>query len=104
MWRKQLKSIRFLKPEATQYSSSLNISIHTIFPFLGFYVMVSVVALGCHPDDVESGCFGTLALYRKNNAVVSDAVRCLARFRAYQMRRLGGAVEAFQVVNGFWRS
>ncbi len=27
--------------------------------------MVSVVAVGCHPDDVESGCFGTLALYKK---------------------------------------
>lgn len=32
--------------------------------------MVSVVAIGCHPDDVESGCFGTLALYRKRKAEV----------------------------------
>jgi LmbE family N-acetylglucosaminyl deacetylase len=32
--------------------------------------MVSIVAVGCHPDDVESGCFGTLALYRKNGATV----------------------------------
>jgi Uncharacterized proteins, LmbE homologs len=32
--------------------------------------MVSVVAVGCHPDDVEWGCFGTLALYRKHGAEV----------------------------------
>ena len=32
--------------------------------------MVSIVAVGCHPDDVESGCFGTLALYRKKKANV----------------------------------
>ena len=32
--------------------------------------MVSVVAVGCHPDDVERGCFGTLALYRKHCAEV----------------------------------
>jgi LmbE family N-acetylglucosaminyl deacetylase len=32
--------------------------------------MVSVVAIGCHPDDVEFGCFGTLALYGKRNADV----------------------------------
>jgi LmbE family N-acetylglucosaminyl deacetylase len=32
--------------------------------------MVSVVAVGCHPDDVEFGCFGTLALYRKKKADV----------------------------------
>jgi LmbE family N-acetylglucosaminyl deacetylase len=32
--------------------------------------VLSVVAVGCHPDDVESGCFGTLALYRKNGAHV----------------------------------
>ncbi len=32
--------------------------------------MVSIVAVGCHPDDVESGCFGTLALYNKNGAAV----------------------------------
>lgn len=32
--------------------------------------MVSVIAVGCHPDDVESGCFGTLALYRKMKADV----------------------------------
>lgn len=32
--------------------------------------MVSVVAIGCHPDDVEFGCFGTLALYRKRKADV----------------------------------
>jgi LmbE family N-acetylglucosaminyl deacetylase len=32
--------------------------------------MVSVVAVGCHPDDVEWGCFGTLALYRKRDAEV----------------------------------
>ncbi len=32
--------------------------------------MVSVVAVGCHPDDVESGCFGTLTLYRKMKADV----------------------------------
>jgi LmbE family N-acetylglucosaminyl deacetylase len=30
--------------------------------------MLSVVAVSCHPDDVESGCFGTLALYRKSGA------------------------------------
>lgn len=33
--------------------------------------MVSVVAVGCHPDDVEGGCFGTLALYRKRGANVT---------------------------------
>jgi LmbE family N-acetylglucosaminyl deacetylase len=33
--------------------------------------MVSVVAVGCHPDDVESGCFGTLALYKKRKADVT---------------------------------
>jgi LmbE family N-acetylglucosaminyl deacetylase len=32
--------------------------------------MVSVVAISCHPDDVESGCFGTLALYTKKKADV----------------------------------
>jgi LmbE family N-acetylglucosaminyl deacetylase len=32
--------------------------------------MVSVVAIGCHPDDVEFGCFGTLALYRRRKADV----------------------------------
>jgi LmbE family N-acetylglucosaminyl deacetylase len=32
--------------------------------------MTSVVAIGCHPDDIESGCFGTLALLRKNGANV----------------------------------
>ncbi|MCW4001419.1 MAG: PIG-L family deacetylase [Candidatus Bathyarchaeota archaeon] len=29
------------------------------------------MAVGCHPDDVESGCFGTLALYRKRNVDVT---------------------------------
>ena len=33
--------------------------------------MVSVVAVGCHPDDVEGGCFGTLALYKKRGAKVT---------------------------------
>jgi LmbE family N-acetylglucosaminyl deacetylase len=32
--------------------------------------LLSVVAVGCHPDDIESGCFGTLTLYRKNGANV----------------------------------
>jgi LmbE family N-acetylglucosaminyl deacetylase len=34
--------------------------------------MVIVVAIGAHPDDVEGGCFGTLAKYKKagNNIVI----------------------------------
>lgn len=37
----------------------------------------------------------------KEGALASDAVRCLARYRAYQIRHYGGEIEAFQVVN--WR-
>ena len=33
--------------------------------------MVVVVAIGAHPDDIEGGCFGTLAKYKKaGNEVV----------------------------------
>ena len=34
--------------------------------------MVVVVAIGAHPDDVEGGCFGTLAKYKKagNDVVI----------------------------------
>jgi LmbE family N-acetylglucosaminyl deacetylase len=32
--------------------------------------LVSIVAVGCHPDDVEFGCYGTLALYRRRKADV----------------------------------
>jgi LmbE family N-acetylglucosaminyl deacetylase len=35
-------------------------------------VLVVVAAIGCHPDDVEGGCFGTLAKYKKagNDVVI----------------------------------
>ena len=32
--------------------------------------MVSVLAVGAHPDDIEAGCAGTLALHKSNGAKV----------------------------------
>ena len=32
---------------------------------------MKVLAIGCHPDDLEIGCYGTLAKYTKQGHTVS---------------------------------
>jgi LmbE family N-acetylglucosaminyl deacetylase len=60
--------------------------------------MVSVIALGCHPDDVESGCFGTLALYRKKNAKVKVLLLTDGELGGDREVRLKAALQACQSI------
>jgi LmbE family N-acetylglucosaminyl deacetylase len=60
--------------------------------------VLSVVAVGCHPDDVESGCFGTLALYRKNGAHVKIILLTGGERGGDKVTRLAAAQNACKVI------
>ena len=49
----------------------------------------SIIAIAAHPDDVEFGCFGTLAKYKEKGALIDVVITTEGGYAIHEKRRSG---------------